>query len=301
MVVTRSVPLTIILISSLLDLDLQSPFHFGSTHGRSRSRHTTLNSMLAPPKPVRGGHHLRKRLSSRSRSRSRSPSTDVGSLLSDDEASDPETPRNPCYDAPSSSELTTAAQKPQTPHLTAKVPPAPQREQDEAVTTPRSWRVRIQDFWDRNYGLMLVLIAQFFATMMNVTTGLLEDDGVGGGMHPFQILFARMSITVLISLAYMWWSGTPDWPLGAKGIRWLLVFRGVGGFWGVFGLYCTFYILSLHPTCTNLSIPRPAVLIVALQSKGDRPFVLESLDCATEEGSSGQHHPSDVPLQAFTL
>jgi len=218
--------------------------------------------MLAPPKPVLGGHLLRQRLSSRSRSRSRSPSTDVGSLLSDDEAPGPETPRYPSHNLSSSSKPTTAAAKPYIPHHPAKVPQARQPEQDDAVPIPRSWRVRIQDFWDRNYGLMLVLIAQFFATMMNVTTGLLEDDGIGGGMYPFQILFARMSITVLISLAYMWWSGTPDWPFGAKGIRWLLVFRGVGGFWGVFGLYCTSNVLTLHPSCVHIEMCHHSVVIM---------------------------------------
>jgi len=231
--------------------------------------------MLAPPKPVLGGHQLRKRLSSRSRSRSRSPSTDVGSLLSDDEASSPETPQHFSHNLSSSSKPTTAPAKPSTPHHTAKVPQARQPEQDDAIAIPRSWRVRIRDFWDRNYGLMLVLIAQFFATMMNVTTGLLEDDGVGGGMHPFQILFARMSITVLISLAYMWWSGTPDWPFGAKGIRWLLVFRGVGGFWGVFGLYCTSNVLSLHSSLVYFSIYVHSAPRVSFRAHLCLVFVLE--------------------------
>jgi len=101
----------------------------------------------------------------------------------------------------------------------------------------KSWRMRLWEIWDGNYGLMLVFLAQLFATLMNVTTGLLESQGGGGGMHPFQILFARMSITVLCSLVYMWYKSTPDWPFGVKDVRWLLVFRGVGGFFGVFGLY----------------------------------------------------------------
>jgi len=101
----------------------------------------------------------------------------------------------------------------------------------------RSWRVRFWEIWDGNYGLMLVFLAQLFATLMNVTTGLLESKVDGGGMNPFQILFARMSITVVCSMVYMWYKSTPDWPFGAKEVRWLLVARGVGGFFGVFGLY----------------------------------------------------------------
>lgn len=58
---------------------------------------------------------------------------------------------------------------------------------DASAARKKSWRIKIKDFWNRNYGLMLVLIAQFFATTMNVTTGLLEDNSEGQGMHPFQV------------------------------------------------------------------------------------------------------------------
>lgn len=58
---------------------------------------------------------------------------------------------------------------------------------EPSATRKKSWRIKIRDFWNRNYGLMLVLIAQFFATTMNVTTGLLEDNSEGQGMHPFQV------------------------------------------------------------------------------------------------------------------
>jgi hypothetical protein len=58
----------------------------------------------------------------------------------------------------------------------------------DPTTRKKSLKIRIKAFWNRNYGLMLVLIAQFFATTMNVTTGLLEDNSEGQGMHPFQVL-----------------------------------------------------------------------------------------------------------------
>lgn len=47
-----------------------------------------------------------------------------------------------------------------------------------------------------------------------------------------------MSVTVALSLLYMWWKKVPDAPLGAKSVRVLLAARGIGGFFGVFGLYC---------------------------------------------------------------
>jgi hypothetical protein len=68
---------------------------------------------------------------------------------------------------------------------------------------------------------------------------LLELEGNNGkGFHPFQILFARMGITVILASLYMWWKGTPDFPFGARGVRGLLVARGLTGFFGVFGMYC---------------------------------------------------------------
>lgn len=105
-------------------------------------------------------------------------------------------------------------------------------------------RGQLQTFWVRNKGLALVLLAQMFGTCMNIGTRLLENLGKGedgeGGMHPFQIIFARMSMTTVLSVAYMAYTKTPDFPFGAKGIRLLLVARGTGGFFGVFGLYCTY-------------------------------------------------------------
>lgn len=68
---------------------------------------------------------------------------------------------------------------------------------------------------------------------------LLELEGNDGkGFHPFQILFARMGITVVLSSLYMWWKGTPHFPFGAREVQPLLVARGLTGFFGVFGMYC---------------------------------------------------------------
>jgi hypothetical protein len=60
----------------------------------------------------------------------------------------------------------------------------------------------------------------------------------GEGYHPFQILFARMSITVICSSLYMWHKTTEHFPWGLREVRPLLVARGLTGFFGVFGMYC---------------------------------------------------------------
>ncbi|KAJ9642442.1 hypothetical protein H2199_004823 [Coniosporium tulheliwenetii] len=109
---------------------------------------------------------------------------------------------------------------------------------------PTGWRGSIGRFWNRNKGVFLVVLAQFFGTLMNVTTRLLEVEGNRGkGMHPFQILFARMSITCVLATLYMWRKKTPDFPLGKREVRPLLVARGVGGFFGVLG-YTTLFSTS---------------------------------------------------------
>ncbi|KXS98755.1 hypothetical protein AC578_9031 [Pseudocercospora eumusae] len=108
------------------------------------------------------------------------------------------------------------------------------------------WRARIQESWIRNKGLAYMLLAQVFGTLMNVTTRLLEVEGnKGKGMHPFQILFARMVITFVLATAWMWYKKTEHFPLGAKGVRWLLLARGFGGFFGVFGMYYSLLYLPL--------------------------------------------------------
>lgn len=48
-----------------------------------------------------------------------------------------------------------------------------------------------------------------------------------------------MSITLVLCCVYMWYTKVPYFPLGKPEVRGVLVARGVGGFFGVFGLYCT--------------------------------------------------------------
>jgi hypothetical protein len=45
---------------------------------------------------------------------------------------------------------------------------------------PRTFHGRLQIFWVKNKGLALVLIAQLFGTLMNVTTRMLEMEGNDG-------------------------------------------------------------------------------------------------------------------------
>jgi len=111
-------------------------------------------------------------------------------------------------------------------------------------------------FWQRNRGLWLVSLAQFFGALMNVTTRLLELEGEG--MDPFQILFARMGITLLCCCGYMWYTSVPYFPLGQKGVRSLLVARGLMGFFGIFGMYYSLQYLPIAEA-TVITFLAPAV------------------------------------------
>lgn len=116
-------------------------------------------------------------------------------------------------------------------------------------TGPPTWRTRALgsslSFWRRNRCVILVALAQFFGAVMNLSARLLELDGAG--MNPFQILFARMSFTTLFCCVYSYKTGVPDFPLGPKisQVRWLLLVRGVSGFFGIFGMWYSMMYLPL--------------------------------------------------------
>ncbi|ODV98610.1 hypothetical protein PACTADRAFT_48330 [Pachysolen tannophilus NRRL Y-2460] len=108
----------------------------------------------------------------------------------------------------------------------------------------------LTSYYDRfvapNIGLSLVCVAQFFNSLMNMSCKLLETDpDFEVPMNPFQILFARMSITYIMCFIYMYFAKTPDFPLGPKGLRKWLIMRGVTGFFGVFGMYFSLQYLSV--------------------------------------------------------
>ncbi|KAF2872519.1 hypothetical protein BDV95DRAFT_492106 [Massariosphaeria phaeospora] len=133
---------------------------------------------------------------------------------------------------------------------------------------------RLQIFWITNKGLALVLVSQFFGTLMNVTTRMLEVEVsslTSRPQKPFQILFARMSITVLCSTFYMWRRKTEHFPFGLKEVRWLLVARGLTGFFGVFGMYYSLLYLPLADA-TVITFLAPSLACWACSFLINEPF-----------------------------
>ncbi|KAL3960161.1 hypothetical protein ACCO45_005278 [Purpureocillium lilacinum] len=98
-------------------------------------------------------------------------------------------------------------------------------------------------FWDRNKPAILVALSQLFGASMNLSARLLELEGEG--MHPVQVLLLRQSLTSICCLTYMWWMQVPDFPIGKREIRWLLVARGFTGFFGIFGMWYSMMYLPL--------------------------------------------------------
>lgn len=98
-----------------------------------------------------------------------------------------------------------------------------------------------------NVGISLLIMSQLFNSIMITTCKLLiTDKGFETPIHPLQILFARMSITYICCVAYMYITKcVPDAPFGPKKLRNLLFMRGAFGFFGVFGLYFSLQYLSL--------------------------------------------------------
>lgn len=137
---------------------------------------------------------------------------------------------------------------------------------------PRGLKGKLQASWTANKGLVLVLVSQLFGTFMNVTTRLLEMEGNNGkGYHPFQILFARMSITVLCSMLYMWHAKTEHFPFGLKEVRPLLIARGLTGFFGVFGMYYSLMYLPLADA-TVITFLAPSLACWACSYLINEPF-----------------------------
>ncbi|KAK9237419.1 hypothetical protein V1525DRAFT_426289 [Lipomyces kononenkoae] len=114
-----------------------------------------------------------------------------------------------------------------------------------------------KNWYDANIGLLLFAMAQLFSSSMNLFARILETTS-DPPMHAMQIVFARMSITMVVCTIYMWMNKVQDAPLGPKEVRPLLVLRGLTGFFGLFGMYYSLTYLSLSDA-TVISFLSPTV------------------------------------------
>ncbi|KAI0274065.1 EamA-like transporter family-domain-containing protein [Russula aff. rugulosa BPL654] len=98
-------------------------------------------------------------------------------------------------------------------------------------------------FFDKNAGLSLFVVSQFFFSGMNICVKWLNS--LDEPVPILELIWVRMTITYIGSVAYMLWRKIPDPVLGPKDVRVLLVLRGFSGFIGLAGLYFSLGRLSL--------------------------------------------------------
>ncbi|RYP75449.1 hypothetical protein DL771_002334 [Monosporascus sp. 5C6A] len=120
----------------------------------------------------------------------------------------------------------------------------------------RGVRGRPRAFFERNIGLFLVFLAQTFGSIMSTAAKLLTSGGGANRFHALHIIFVRMAATAILSFLYMWHQRVPDFPFGGRGIRGLLLLRGLAGFVGLFGLYYSLtYLDFADSTVISFLIP----------------------------------------------
>ncbi|TQS34067.1 hypothetical protein Golomagni_05565 [Golovinomyces magnicellulatus] len=98
----------------------------------------------------------------------------------------------------------------------------------------------LKKIWLSNQGVILILCAEACASAMDAIARYLQQGE--NGLHTFQIIFARMSVTFALSSLYLWWNQIPDFPFGKPSVRPLLILRALFGFGGLFCLYCKEHI-----------------------------------------------------------
>ncbi|TVY73355.1 putative membrane protein [Lachnellula suecica] len=116
-------------------------------------------------------------------------------------------------------------------------------ENDENVHDVEETLPAWKSVWRNNKGVFFILISECFGACMDAIARFMQQGGVA--MHPFQIMFFRMGITFVLSSLYMWWTSVPNFPLGQKSVRGLLVLRSICGFVGLFCLYYSVHYLPL--------------------------------------------------------
>ncbi|RVX71415.1 hypothetical protein B0A52_04987 [Exophiala mesophila] len=236
-------------------------------------------------------------------------------------------PSRPSLDSTNSelSELSIHSNEFQTTHPLIRSPShdaAPPPPPSSPATRSRL-RSALHSFYVANYGAMLVLLSQVFGAGMNIATRLLETPGSHGEpMHPFQILFARQSITAFLCTSYgIYTKAVPHFPFGAREVRWLLVIRGLCGFFGVFGLYFSLLYLPLSEatvltflgpilTCYLCSFVIPGQTFTQQQQLASFVSLVGVIFIAqpasifkaitSDASSSSSSHPPTSPTDGFT-
>ncbi|KAI4254060.1 MAG: hypothetical protein LQ352_003333 [Teloschistes flavicans] len=102
-------------------------------------------------------------------------------------------------------------------------------------------------------------------------TGMKESATHFGAEKGAQVMFARMGITLVLSMLYMWWAAVPHFPFGPREVQGLLLARGFGGFFGLLGIYYSLAYLPLGEA-TVITFLAPIVACWACSILMHQPF-----------------------------
>ncbi|KAG0704050.1 hypothetical protein DFH29DRAFT_873999 [Suillus ampliporus] len=111
-----------------------------------------------------------------------------------------------------------------------------------------------------NAGMLLIISSQFFFACMNISVKMLNS--LEPPVHALEVIVVRMGITLIGCVIYMIIMRIPDPIAGPKGVRTLLVIRGITGFFGLCGLYWSLQYLSVADA-TILTFLAPLTTAVA--------------------------------------
>ncbi|KAG1744997.1 uncharacterized protein EDB91DRAFT_1050229 [Suillus paluster] len=116
---------------------------------------------------------------------------------------------------------------------------------------------RTSTFVETNLGMLLIILAQFFFVCMNL--GVKQLNSLDVPMHTLELFETYQAITFVCCVLYM--HVIPDPFLGPKGVRLLLMNRGLCGFFGLFGMYYSLQYLSLaDATVLSFLLPLSAAI-----------------------------------------
>ncbi|OJA16652.1 hypothetical protein AZE42_04052 [Rhizopogon vesiculosus] len=106
-----------------------------------------------------------------------------------------------------------------------------------------SSRSIVPDIIANNAGILFIITSQFFFAAMGISVKLLNS--LEPPVHALQVIVVRMGITFICCVIYMVITRVPDPIVGPRGVRTLLVIRGITGFFGLCGLYWSLQYLSV--------------------------------------------------------
>ncbi|KAG1858485.1 hypothetical protein F4604DRAFT_1931015 [Suillus subluteus] len=88
-------------------------------------------------------------------------------------------------------------------------------------------RSNVPSFVANNAGMLYIISSQFFFASMNLSVKMLNS--LEPPVHAFEVIVVRMGITLTCCVIYMIVTGVPNPIIGPKGVRTLLIIRGISG------------------------------------------------------------------------